>query len=52
MMGPDGQPLHPGDPVHAAAAAKGNPFAAQSVRRANPLATFCVGWCRIKLKLC
>ena len=34
---------HPDDPVNAAAAAKGNPFAAQSARRANPLATFVAG---------
>jgi len=34
---------HPADPVNAAAFANGNPFAAQSVRRANPLATFVAG---------
>jgi predicted Zn-dependent peptidase len=37
------QPFHPADPVNAAAAAKSNPFAAQSARRANPLATFVAG---------
>jgi len=36
-------PFHPADVVNAAAAAKGNPFAAQSARRANPLATFVAG---------
>ena len=36
-------PFHPADVVNAAAAAKGNPFAAQSARRANLLATFVAG---------
>ena len=31
------------DPVNEVAAAKGNPFAQQSVRRANALATYCAG---------
>ena len=31
------------DPVNEVAAVKGNPFARQSVRRANPLATYCAG---------
>jgi len=31
------------DPINDVAAAKGNPFAQQSVRRANPLATYCAG---------
>ena len=31
------------DPVNEVAQAKGNPFARQSVRRANPLATYCAG---------
>jgi hypothetical protein len=37
------QGFHPADQVNAAAAAAGNPFAARSVRRANPLATFVAG---------
>ena len=31
------------DPVNEVAAAKGNPFAQQSARRANSLATYCAG---------
>ena len=43
FVGPDGGRYHPQDPVNAAAALKENPFAAQSIRRANPLATFVAG---------
>ena len=43
LRGPDGRPYHPADQINAAAAAKGNPFAAQSDRRRNPLATFVAG---------
>jgi len=32
LVGPDGVPYHPADPVNAAAAAQSNPFAAQSAR--------------------
>ena len=39
----EGKPFNPADAVNVAAAAKGNPFAAQSARRANPLATFVAG---------
>ena len=43
FVGPDGVRYHPQDPVNASAALKQNPFAAQSIRRANPLATFVAG---------